>query len=129
MALAQHLKVMVVDDMTTSRWAVTNALDQMGIKNVSYAKSGKEALSTLMAAPSHLVISDMNMPGLDGLGLLQELRNFSGTKSIGFILLTGSATKDVINRGRQLGMNNFMTKPFTTEKLKSVVEAVVGRLS
>lgn len=128
MALAKHLQVMVVDDMTTSRWLIIDSLEQMGIKDVRTAKNGKEALTALMAKPSHLVISDMNMPELDGLGLLKELRNFNGTKSTGFILLTGSADQGLIDRGKKLGMNNFMTKPFTPQKLKSAIEAVVGRL-
>ena len=82
-----------------------------------------------MAQPVHLVISDMNMPGLDGLGLLKGLREYKPTAAIGFILVTGSADKTLIERGKQFRLNNFVTKPFNTASLKSAIEAVVGRLS
>ena len=128
MALAEHLQVMVVDDTSVSRMFIIDALDKMGIRNVKIAKNGKEALTSLMAKPVHLVISDMNMPLLDGLGLLCELRNFNATKAIGFILVTGSADQGLVNRGKSLGMNNFVAKPFTFEKIKGAIEAVVGRV-
>ena len=129
MSLAQKLQVMVVDDTTTSRALIVDALDQMGVRQVTIAKDGRQALDTLMARPVHLVISDMNMPGLDGLGLLKGLREFTPTSRIGFILVTGSADKTLIERGRQHRMNNYVTKPFSVATLKGAIEAVVGRLA
>ena len=64
---------MVVDDTSVSRALITDALDQMGVQHVAIAKDGAQALQALMTQPVHLVISDMNMPGLDGLGLLKAL--------------------------------------------------------
>ena len=129
MSLADKLQVMVVDDTSVSRALITDALDQMGVRHVTIAKDGAQALKALMAQPVHLVISDMNMPGLDGLGLLKGLREFKATSAIGFILVTGSADKTLIERGKQYRLNNFVTKPFNTASLKSAIERVVGRLS
>lgn len=129
MSLAERLQVMVVDDTSVSRMLVIEALNQIGIRQISFAKDGKSALDSLMVKPVHLVISDMNMPGLDGLELLKGLRSFAPTSKIGFILLTGSADKTLIDRGRAHRMNNYVTKPFTPDRLKSAIEAVVGRLS
>jgi len=129
MSLADRLQVMVVDDTSVSRALITDALDQMGVKRVSIAKDGAQALQALMAKPVHLVISDMNMPGLDGLGLLKGLREYKPTSGIGFILITGSSDKMLIERGKQYRLNNFVTKPFSTASLKGAIEAVVGRLS
>jgi len=129
MSLADKLQVMVVDDTTVSRALITDALDQMGVRHVTIAKDGAQALKALMAQPVHLVISDMNMPGLDGLGLLKGLREYKPTSAIGFILITGSADKTLIERGKQYRLNNFVTKPFNTASLKSAIERVVGRLS
>lgn len=129
MTLASNLKVMVVDDTSVSRALIVDALDQIGIRNVAIAKDGASALKQLMIQPVHLVISDMNMPGMDGLGLLKELRGYKPTANIGFILLTGSADKTLVERGRQFRMNNYVAKPFTLAAIKSAVEAVVGRLS
>jgi two-component system chemotaxis response regulator CheY len=117
MSILQKLEIMVVDDTSVSRMLITEALAEIGVKNISMAK------------PVHLVISDMNMPGLDGLGLLKALREFKPTAKIGFILLTGSADKSLIERGRQFGLNNFIAKPFSTKAVKAAIEAVVGKLA
>jgi len=129
MSLAEKLQVMVVDDTSVSRMLITEALAQIGFRNVTIAKDGKAALDALMTKPAHLVISDMNMPGLDGLGLLKGLREYKPTSKIGFILITGSPDKSLIERGKQLGLNNFIAKPFSTQAIKAAVEAVVGKLA
>ncbi|WP_343078860.1 response regulator [Ostreiculturibacter nitratireducens] len=128
MALRDQLRVMVVDDMSTSRGLITQALDTMGIRQVSYASDGPGALEALGNAPVHLVLSDYNMPGMDGLHLLHALRSDARTKGVGFILITGRADRDIIENGRRLGMNNFIKKPFAPQELKACIEAVVGRL-
>jgi len=129
MSLAQNLQVIVVDDTFVSRTLLVDTLAQLGIRNVAMAKDGTEALKTLMAKPVHLVISDMNMPGLDGLGLLKALREHKPTSRIGFILVTGSADKTLIDRGRQIGLNNYVKKPITAASMKTAIESVVGRLA
>ncbi|KQB17214.1 response regulator [Rhodobacter capsulatus] len=128
MALRDQLRVMVVDDMSTSRGLITQALDAMGIRQVGYATDGPGALQILEKTPVHLVISDYNMPGMDGLQLLHALRTSPRTKGLGFILITGRADREIIDTGKRLGMNNFLKKPFTPQELRSCIEAVVGRL-
>lgn len=128
MALRDQLRIMVVDDMSTSRGLITQALDAMGIRQVGYASDGPGALEALSKSPVHLVLSDYNMPGMDGLQLLHSLRNDARTRGVGFILITGRADKEIIDNGRRLGMNNFIKKPFTPQDLKACIEAVVGRL-
>jgi two-component system chemotaxis response regulator CheY len=129
MSIADKIRVMVVDDTSVSRALIVDALDQMGVRGVAIAKDGAMALQALTAQPVHLVISDMNMPGLDGLGLLRRLRENKATARIGFILVTGSADKTLIERGRQFSLNNYVTKPFTVAQLRGAIEAVVGKLS
>ncbi len=129
MSLAEKIEVMVVDDTSVSRMLITESLAEIGVRNVHIAKDGKAALAALMAKPAHLVISDMNMPGLDGLGLLKGLREYKPTSRIGFILVTGKPDKSLIERGRQLGLNNFLAKPFSTPAIKAAIEAVVGKLA
>lgn len=128
MALREQLKVMVVDDMSTSRGLITQALDAIGIRNVASAGDGRSALTAIDRAPVHLVISDYNMPEMDGLDLLCALRQGRKTARIGFLLITGRLAPEVIDHGRQLGMNNYLKKPFTPADLKSAIEAIVGRL-
>jgi two-component system chemotaxis response regulator CheY len=129
MSIADKIRVMVVDDTMVSRALIVDALDQMGIRGVVIAKDGAAALQALIAQPVHLVISDMNMPGLDGLGLLKRLRETKNTARIGFILITGSADKTLIARGREFALNNYVTKPFTVTQLRGAIEAVVGKLA
>lgn len=128
MALRDQLRVMVVDDMSTSRGLITQALESFGIRNVSTAENGTDALQMLARAPVHMVISDYNMPNMDGLHLLQNLRGGERTKGIGFILITGRAEQQIIDYGRKLGMNNFLKKPFQPVDLRKCIEAVVGPL-
>lgn len=126
--LKKSLSIMVVDDMSTSRGLILQALDEIGLYNCVYENSGTSALPKLAAKPVHLVISDYNMPGMSGLQLLQALRGNSSTVRIGFILVTGRPTKEIIDTGRKLGMNNFLKKPFTTPQLQACIEQVVGKL-
>ncbi len=128
MALRDLLHVMVVDDMSTSRGLILQALDAFGIRNVQHASDGASALAALGSKPAHLVISDYNMPGMDGLHLLQALRQDPKLKSTGFILITGKAERPIIEAGQRLGMNNFIKKPFSPPDLQKCIEAVVGRL-
>lgn len=128
MALRDQLRVMVVDDMSTSRGLITQALDTIGIRNIASTADGNAALSAIERSPVHLVISDYNMPGMDGLHLLHALRNEQRTARVGFLLITGRADQQIIDHGRKLGMNNFLKKPFTPADMKSAIEAIVGRL-
>ncbi|TKA95675.1 response regulator [Cereibacter changlensis] len=128
MSLKDSLRVMVVDDMSTSRGLIIQALEELGIKKIDFAKDGAAALRALVASPVHLVISDYNMPGLDGLGLLKGIRDNRTTARMGFILVSGTASKDIIEKGQALGMNNFLKKPFTTDGMRRVIQAVVGVL-
>ena len=129
MTAAKQLEVMVVDDTSVSRMLLTESLHDMGITNLALAKDGADALTQIKAKPVHLVISDQYMPNLDGLGLLKALRSNGPTAKIGFILVTGSPDKALVERGRTMGLNNFIAKPFTTKIIRAAIEAVVGRLT
>lgn len=128
MALRDQLRTIVVDDMSTSRGLITQALDGFGVRQVESAPDAATALQKIAAWPVHLVISDMNMPGMNGLQLLHALRSNAQTKGVGFLLITGKADREIIETGRKLGMNNFVKKPFQPADLRTAIEAVVGRL-
>src|ERR1700730_257236 len=128
MALRDRLRVLVVDDTSVSRALICDALDQIGMKHVSIGRDGEEGHCAMLAQPAHLVISDLNMPKLDGLGLLRAVREYEPTKKAAFILVTGRGDSAIIEQGRKYGLNNFLAKPFTVATLKASIEAVVGRL-
>lgn len=128
MSLREQLRVMVVDDTATSRGLITEALAAIGVTHVRTANSAAAALTDLASHPAHLVISDFNMPGMDGLQFLDALRSGPRTAKIAFLLITGRATNEIVAQGRKLGMNNFVTKPFEPKDLLKALEAIVGRI-
>ncbi|NRF07623.1 response regulator [Agrobacterium pusense] len=128
MSIAQKIKVMVVDDQVTSRLLLTEALQSLGFKSISVAKDGEEAVRALIQDPHHLIISDFNMPKMDGLALLQAVRNNPATKKSAFIILTAQGDRALVQKAAALGANNVLAKPFTAEKIKAAIEAVFGSL-
>ncbi len=128
MSLKDSLRVMVVDDMSVSRALITQSLEEIGIKHVATEADSTAALGKLASNPVHLVISDMNMPGLSGLDLLGAIRQNRNTQRMGFILITGTPTPEIMQKGQQLGLNNLIRKPFTTATVKASIERVVGPL-
>lgn len=128
MSLREKLRILVVDDMAVSRGLLTQALDQLRIENYKYVANGQEAMEFLSKTPVHLVISDYNMPVMDGLGLLRSIRSTAATAKIGFIMVTGSDDAKLVQQGAALGMNNFLRKPFDAASLQNCIEKVFGRL-
>ena len=128
MSLRDQLSVVVVDDMSVSRALVLNALEQIGIRNVTAMSDGPAALDHIAKRGCHLVISDHNMPGMSGVDLLAALRGNAATAGVGFILISGTMTRELVEAAQRFGLNNFLAKPFDTEKVRSCIEAVVGRL-
>lgn len=118
MPAAADLSVLIVDDQLTMRALIRNALGQMGVVQTQEAADGEEGLRSLLTRPSRLVISDFNMPKLDGLSLLRSVRAHPPLKATPFILLTGRADMELVKRARQFGANNFIVKPFNTATLR-----------
>ena len=123
------LKVLVVDDQLTIRSLVRSGLQQIGISDVAEASDGEAGLRSVVEKAPHLIISDYNMPKLDGLGLLRAVRAHPPTAKTAFIMLTGRADKELVQRAVQYGVNNYLVKPFTVQTLKDKIEAVFGKLA
>ncbi|MEM6891093.1 MAG: response regulator [Paracoccaceae bacterium] len=128
MSIREKLHVMVVDDMSTSRGLLTQGLEALGVVNQRDVNDGATAFNMISQQPVHLVISDYNMPGLNGLELLEKLRRQAHTQKIAFILVTGKPTPDIVAKGKALRVNSILKKPFTNVELRDSIEKVVGRL-
>ncbi len=128
MPFAAALRVLIVDDQLTSRLLIRGGLQELGVSDIEMAGDGEQGFKVMMAKPAHLVISDFNMPKMDGIAFLRAIRAYEPTRKAAFILLTGRGDKELIERATKYGVNNVIAKPFTIPVLKSQIEAVVGRL-
>ncbi|WP_210209462.1 response regulator [Notoacmeibacter ruber] len=129
MSIKDMLHVMVVDDNVTSRMLTVEMLQGLGLKNIQLAKDGRDGFTKLNTKPVHIVISDLYMPDVDGMKLLQAVRASAKLSKTGFIMITGRKDAKVVDQARKLGANNVLAKPFTPAVLKSALEAVVGKFA
>jgi two-component system, chemotaxis family, chemotaxis protein CheY len=129
MPAASAIKVLIVDDQLTMRGLTRSALQTLGFADFDDAADGEEALKSLAVRPAHLVISDFNMPKMDGLARLRAVRANPPTAKTAFIMLTGRADKELVQRAVQFGVNNYLVKPFTPNDLKGKIEQVFGALT
>jgi two-component system chemotaxis response regulator CheY len=130
MPAAASIKVLIIDDQQTIRSLVRSGLQQLGFTDLSEAADGEDGLRAMLTPrPPRLVISDFNMPKLDGLGLLRAIRAHEPIKTTAFIMLTGRADADLVKRAAQFGANNYLVKPFTVATLKEKIEVVFGALT
>ena len=125
---AAALSVLVVDDQMSIRALVKQALAALGVKNVVDAPDGEEALRILKMRQIHLIISDLNMPRMDGLQLLKAVRADPVLKQIGFIMLTSRGEVELVKEAIGAGVNNYLTKPFAIGLLRKKIESVFGPL-
>ena len=129
MPAAAAIRALVVDDQMTMRALIRSSLQQIGFTDIADAVDGEEAFKALVARPVNLVLSDYNMPKMDGLELLRAVRAHGPTAKIAFIMLTGRADKELVQKAVQLGVNNYISKPFTVADLKKKIENVFGPLT
>ncbi len=130
MPLASSVTVLVVDDQQTIRALARMALEQWGVGQILEAVDGEEALKVILThkTPIHLIISDYNMPKMNGLSLLRAVRVHEPISKTAFIMLTGRADKEMVVSAVKHGVNNYVVKPFSPETLREKIEAVIGPL-
>jgi len=129
MPAASTIKVMIVDDQQSMRAMLRSHLQNLGFRDIRDKSSATEALQSVRSDRVHLIISDYNMPDMDGLQLLEEVRKDSVIGKTVFIMLTGSADREVVQRAAALGVNNYLVKPFSPASLKEKIERIFGALS
>jgi two-component system chemotaxis response regulator CheY len=129
MPVAAALKVLIVDDQFSVRQMTRMTLEQLGIRYVHESENGRQALEMAALQPLDLIISDYNMPEMDGLNLLRAVRGHPMVRKLPFILLTGRGDKELVIKAAQAGVNNYLVKPFTAAILRQKIEQVMGKLS
>lgn len=120
------MKILVVDDFSTMRRIVRNLLKELGFTNVDEAEDGAVALQKLQTGGFEFVVTDWNMPNMDGLTLLQSIRSTPQLKHLPVLMITAEAKKENIIAAAQAGASGYIVKPFTaavlSEKLQKIFE-------
>ena len=116
--------ILTVDDSASIRQMVKFTLCDAGY-SVIEASDGKDALGKLNC-PVNMVITDLNMPNLDGIGLIRSLRANPAFKGIPIVMLTTESQETRKQEGKQAGATGWIVKPFTTQQLLSVVKRLIG---
>jgi two-component system, chemotaxis family, chemotaxis protein CheY len=125
---AAALKILVVDDQFSVRQMTRLALEKIGVRMIHEAENGQDALFKALAQPLDLIISDFNMPEMDGIGLLRAVRGHQAIRKLPFILITGRGDRELVVKAAQAGVNNYVVKPFDETILRQKMEAVLGRI-
>lgn len=121
------IKVLVVDDFPTMRRIIKNLLKQLGFENVEEAENGEDALRKLKSGDYGLVISDWNMPVMEGIELLKHIRSDPKLKDLPFLMVTAEAEKEKVIEAIKAGVDNYIVKPFTGEVLKEKLEKIAQK--
>jgi len=125
MADIKSKKVLVVDDQKSMRGLVRFALLQMGIETVDGAESGEEAIKKLSTTRYDLVITDLHMGGISGLGLLKAIRSHPVLRGTPVIMATSETSSDTVRQAKTAGVDAFILKPVEPNALQQRVKSVL----
>lgn len=125
----KSMKILVVDDFPTMRRIVRNLLKELGYGNVDEAEDGVAALAKLRSGSFEFVISDWNMPNLDGLAMLKEIRGDATLSHLPVLMVTAEAKKENIIAAAQAGANGYVVKPFTAATLDEKLMKIVDKMA
>ena len=124
----KNMKILVVDDFATMRKIVKNLLKQVGYKNIVEAEDGVTALRVLKSQKVDFVISDWNMPNMNGLEFLKSVRADDELSGLPFLMVTAEALKENVVLAVKAGVSNYVVKPFTAEILNEKIEKIIEKM-
>ncbi|WP_445005358.1 chemotaxis response regulator CheY [Halomonas mongoliensis] len=124
----KNMSILVVDDFPTMRRIVRSLLKELGFTNVEEAEDGQEALNKLRAGGFQFVVSDWNMPNLDGLEMLKQIRADAALKHLPVLMVTAEAKKENIIAAAQAGASGYVVKPFTAATLEEKLNKIFEKL-
>lgn len=124
------LRVLVADDSLTMRKIICNVLNSIGIKRdfITEAEDGLDALGKVKANKFDLILTDWNMPNMDGLTLVQNLRKLPSTKDIPIVMVTTEGSKECVVTALRNGVNNYIVKPFDAPTLKNKISNFINKV-
>ncbi|WP_442020043.1 chemotaxis response regulator CheY [Oceanisphaera sp. W20_SRM_FM3] len=122
------MKILIVDDFSTMRRIIKNLLRDLGFNNTFEADDGLTALPMLKNSDFDFVVTDWNMPGMQGIDLLKAIRADEKLKHMPVLMVTAEAKREQIIAAAQAGVNGYVVKPFTAGTLKEKLEKVFERI-
>ncbi|MBM7036313.1 chemotaxis response regulator CheY [Vibrio sp. 188UL20-2] len=124
----KNMKILIVDDFSTMRRIVKNLLRDLGFNNTQEADDGLTALPMLKKGDFDFVVTDWNMPGMQGIDLLKNIRSDDSLKHLPVLMITAEAKREQIIEAAQAGVNGYIVKPFTAGTLKEKLDKIFERL-
>ncbi|CAG9169841.1 chemotaxis response regulator CheY [Cupriavidus pinatubonensis] len=125
----KNIKILVVDDFATMRRVIRNLLNELGFTNIEMAEDGVIALEKLKSARFQFVISDWNMPNMDGLTLLQRIRADAALAQLPVLMVTAEAKRENVVAAAQAGANGYIVKPFAAATLDEKITKIFQKLA
>ena len=122
------MKILVVDDFSTMRRIIKNLLRDLGFNNTHEADDGNTALPMLKADNYDLLITDWNMPGMQGIDLLRAVRADANLSTLPVLLVTAESKKDQIVMAAEAGVNGYIVKPFNAATLEEKIKTIFKRI-
>ena len=129
MSTATDMKFLVVDDFSTMRRIVRGLLKEIGYSNAEEADDGIAALAQLRSAKFDFVVTDINMPNMDGFGLLNAIKADDALRHLPVLMVTAEARKEDIVRATKEGAAGYIVKPFTKATLEEKVQKIVRKMA
>ena len=123
------MKILIVDDFSTMRRIIKNLLRDLGFNNTQEADDGSTALPMLQKGDFDFVVTDWNMPGMQGIDLLKAIRADDSLKHLPVLMVTAEAKREQIIAAAQAGVNGYVVKPFTVATLKEKLDKIFERLA
>lgn len=123
-----NMKILIVDDFSTMRRIVKNLLRDLGFNNTVEADDGLTALPILKKGGIDFVVTDWNMPGMQGIDLLKNIRADDELKHLPVLMITAEAKREQIVEAAQAGVNGYIVKPFTAATLKEKLDKIFERM-
>ena len=119
------IKILIVDDSITIRRIITNALKTVGFTDTIEASNGKEALEKLPSGKVDFIITDWNMPEMNGLDFIKIVRSNPLYSSMPILMITTRGTEHDVVEALQAKVNSYIMKPFTPQELKEKIEGIL----
>lgn len=124
--MTDKLKILAVDDSPTMRRIIINTLKRAGYENVIEAADGKDALAKMAVEKPNFIITDWNMPEMDGLAFVTKIRSTAEYKELPVLMVTTRSVKDDIVDAMKAGVNSYIVKPFTPQTLKEKIDQILA---